>query len=78
MDHRKVTPGPNGERIDGTKPYQFGDPVSELDLHATLHNAISNHGLPDFKAGGKLRFTERDMEMHLSEGTSSCSTVNRH
>src|SRR4051812_11552183 len=35
--HEKVTPGQGGERIDGTKPYQYGDPVSELDLHQTMH-----------------------------------------
>jgi uncharacterized protein with von Willebrand factor type A (vWA) domain len=44
--HEKVTAGLGGERIDGTKPYQYGDPVSELDLHATLHNALARHGLP--------------------------------
>src|SRR3954452_3298087 len=44
--HEKVTPGLGGERIEGTKPYQYGDPVSELDLHTTLHNALSRHGLP--------------------------------
>src|SRR4051795_3707055 len=44
--HEKVTPGLGGERVEGTKPYQYGDPVSELDLHTTLHNALSRHGLP--------------------------------
>src|SRR3954463_1434402 len=44
--HEKVTPGQGGERIEGTKPYQYGDPVSELDLHQTLHNALTRHGLP--------------------------------
>ena len=76
--HEKATPGQGGERIDGTKLYQFGDPVSELDLHKTLHNALHRHGLPDFKAGGtgaRLRFDERDMELHLHEGVTSCSTV---
>ncbi|MEM7807601.1 MAG: VWA domain-containing protein [Planctomycetota bacterium] len=73
--HRKVTPGPNGERIDGTKPYQFGDSVSDLDLHATLHNALHRHGLPDFQNGGRLQFGERDMELHQHEGTTSVSTV---
>src|SRR5256885_1311895 len=34
--HEKTTPGQAGERLEGTKPYQYGDPVSELDLHATL------------------------------------------
>src|SRR5690348_11313738 len=50
--HEKVTPGLGGERIEGTKPYQYGDPVSELDLHTTLHNALSRHGLPQKKGSG--------------------------
>ena len=41
--HEKVTPGQGGERIEGTKPYQYGDPVSELDLHQTLHNALATN-----------------------------------
>src|SRR5215213_6405954 len=44
--HEKVTPGQGGERIEGTKPYQYGDPVSELDLHQTIRNALTRHGLP--------------------------------
>ena len=44
--HEKVTPGLGGERIEGTKPYQYGDPVSELDIHQTLRNALARHGLP--------------------------------
>jgi uncharacterized protein with von Willebrand factor type A (vWA) domain len=71
--HEKVTPGPGGERIDGTKPYQYGDPVSELDLHQTLHNALTRHGLPQH--GSKIKFDEHDFELHLHEGTTSCSTV---
>jgi uncharacterized protein with von Willebrand factor type A (vWA) domain len=75
--HEKITVGANGERIDGTKPYQFGDPVSELDLHQTLHNALSRHGLPQKTAGGKsqIKFDENDFELHLHEGTTTCSTV---
>jgi len=98
--HEKVTPGQGGERIEGSKPYQYGDPVSELDLHQTLHNALSRHGLP-VSAGTKARrhegtkvgeaasasspaapvsrplikFDERDFELHLHEGVTSCSTV---
>jgi uncharacterized protein with von Willebrand factor type A (vWA) domain len=71
--HEKVTPGLGGDRIEGTKPYQFGDPVSELDLHATLHNALTRQGLP--QNNSKIRFDERDFELHLHEGTTSCSTV---
>src|SRR5205809_6086576 len=71
--HEKVTPGQGGERIEGTKPYQYGDPVSELDLHQTLHNALTRHGLPQH--GSKIKFDEHDFELHLHEGTTSCSTV---
>jgi Ca-activated chloride channel homolog len=109
--HEKVTPGLGGERIEGTKPYEFGDPVSELDLHATLQNALHRTGLPakadhshypegyptapgpslpgaSSSAGTsdspasitnlartKIRFSERDFELHLHEGVTSCSTV---
>lgn len=85
--HEKVTAGAGGERIEGTKAYEFGDPVSELDLHATLRNAIQRTGLPrradhhaNSAAGGsavraKINFSERDFELHLHEGTTSCSTV---
>ena len=53
--HEKVTAGLGGERIDGTKPYQYGDPVSELDLHATLHNALARHGLPQKGSGFRVQ-----------------------
>ena len=74
--HEKVTPGLGGERIDGTKPYTYGDPVSELDLHQTLHNALTRHGLPKQSAIGNrrsaIKFDEKDFELHLHEGTTSC------
>src|SRR5215217_5293720 len=81
--HEKVTPGQGGERIEGTKPYQYGDPVSELDLHQTLHNALTRHGLPSSPGiavpgspgRAKIKFDEHDFELHLHEGTTSCSTV---
>jgi len=74
--HDKITTGANGERIDGSKPYQFGDPVSELDLHQTLHNAIARHGVTRNADGrAKIKFDEHDFELHLQEGTTTCSTV---
>jgi Ca-activated chloride channel family protein len=95
--HEKITAGLGGERIEGTRPYQYGDPVSELDLHQTLHNALARHGLPrgaPAHGGGaavvrqssdagahqapspwRIRFDEHDFELHLHEGTTSCSTV---
>ncbi|HEV8291176.1 MAG TPA: VWA domain-containing protein [Tepidisphaeraceae bacterium] len=88
--HEKISSGLGGQRIEGTKPYQYGDPVSELDIHQTLHNALSRHGLPqrlpspgtpgEGQGEGSLRkskihFDEKDFELHLHEGVTSCSTV---
>jgi Ca-activated chloride channel homolog len=74
--HERVTAGLGGERIEGTKPYQYGDPVAELDLHQTLHNALARHGLPQSIEGRRrIRFDEKDFELHLHEGVTSCSTV---
>ena len=74
--HEKITPGLGGERIEGTKKYEFGDPVSELDLHQTLRNALSREGLGhQGQSWGKIKFVENDFELHLHEGVTSCSTV---
>jgi len=73
--HERTTPGQGGERIDGAKPYEYGDPVSELDFHQTLRNALTRHGLPTVKGKGRIRFDEKDFELHLHEGVTSCSTV---
>ena len=38
--HETPEPGSRGDRTEGTRPYQFGDPISELDLNSSLRNAI--------------------------------------
>src|SRR3978361_1747046 len=63
--HQKITTGSGGERIEGTKKYEFGDPVSELDLHQTLRNALARNGIARSIAGEsahpiKINFSERD------------------
>jgi Ca-activated chloride channel family protein len=77
--HEKISSGQGGQRIEGTKPYQYGDPVSELDIHQTLHNALTRHGLPPKSKienrKSKIHFDEKDFELHLHEGVTSCSTV---
>ncbi|MEX2215103.1 MAG: VWA domain-containing protein [Phycisphaeraceae bacterium] len=39
--HATLDAGRGDERTDGTKPYEFGDPISELDVHATMRNALA-------------------------------------
>ncbi|MGC4033175.1 MAG: VWA domain-containing protein [Tepidisphaeraceae bacterium] len=78
--HEKVTAGANGERMEGTKAYQFGDPISDLDFHQTLRNAMARSAKDAGSAGpaaggGKINFAERDFEIYQREGTTSTSTV---
>lgn len=68
--HETRQSGAGGERTEGTKPYQFGDPVSDIDPALTLRNAVARSGpaLP-------IRIRERDFEVHNRETQADCSTV---
>lgn len=77
--HAAPDPGGGGERVEGSRPYQFGDPVSELDLAATLKNTIRRMS-EERGAGGEvgdllpLRVRDCDFELHNSESRATCST----
>jgi uncharacterized protein with von Willebrand factor type A (vWA) domain len=45
--HETTLPGAGGERCEGTRPYRFGDAVSDIDLTATLRNALLRQALHD-------------------------------
>lgn len=68
--HASPEVGGGGERVEGTRAYQFGDPVSELDLPATLKNTLRRAG-----PGLPLKIQESDFELHNAESRTSCSTV---
>lgn len=68
--HETQQAGALGERIEGTRPYQFGDPMGELDMAATIRNALQRHG-----PGLPIRVHERDFEVGLTEAKATCSTV---
>lgn len=64
--HVTADPGKAGERSDGTKPYEFGDAVSEIATHETLRNAIRRGG-----AGpGGVAIGPSDFETHHLESTA--------
>ena len=61
--------GGPGERIDVTKPYEFGDPFL-LDLPKTVMNAVQRTG-----AGSPVKLNPRDFEMYRTEFITRSSTV---
>lgn len=68
--HETEHTGTGGERTEGTRAWQFGDPTSHVDPHATLRNAIRRTG-----GGTPIGLSERDFEVHETESSATCSTV---
>jgi uncharacterized protein with von Willebrand factor type A (vWA) domain len=70
--HAAPEPGARGERLDGTRPYAFGDPVSEIDAMASMRNALQRIA----REGGAgapltpLKFREQDFEVFQTEATT--------
>ena len=61
-------------RHEDSKPYVFGDPVANLNLHETLKNAMIRQGKTPGKAG-KLDVSEEDFVVYETEYQTSCATV---
>jgi uncharacterized protein with von Willebrand factor type A (vWA) domain len=53
-----------------SKPYEFGDPVSNLNLHETLKNALVRQG-----GGSPVHITEDDLVVYDTEYQTSSATV---
>ena len=74
--HPTTAPGRTNERGDGNKPYEFGDPLSEIDLIATMRNAIRRRGADEGPpATLPIRLDRQDFELHVTEGAADCATV---
>lgn len=72
--HPTADPGRTTERTDGTKAYEFGDPISEIDLGATLRNAVRRQP-PEGGDRLPIRLGWQDFELHVTEGSTDCATV---
>jgi len=55
---------------DESKPYEFGDPVSNLNMHETLKNALLRQG-----GGSPVHIGEEDLVVYDTEYQTSCATV---
>jgi Ca-activated chloride channel homolog len=69
--------GPGTVRHEDSKPYEYGDPVANLNLHETLKNAMYRErqaGSADGKPA-RLNVQEEDFVVYESEYQTSCATV---
>jgi len=53
-----------------SRPYEFGDPVSSLNLHETLRNALARQG-----GGTPVHISSDDLVVHDTEYQTSCASV---
>lgn len=75
--HTTDQSGKTSERTEGSRPYTFGDPLSDIDLNATLRNALTN-SLDDSatdKSALPLKLGMNDFVVHETEGRADCATV---
>ncbi len=68
--HPAAHPGAAADRLEGTKKYQFGDPISELDLNTTLRNAVARQTTTDGQVSLPIQLSEQDLELHQVEGAT--------
>ncbi len=68
-NHAIPEEGRFGERIEQTKPYEFGDPF-HLHMPKTLRNAIDRNG-----PGAPIRLQSDDFEIYRSEMITSTATA---
>ena len=68
--HETPHRGPGQTLQDESKPYQYGDPVSNLNLHETLKNAMTRQ-----QGGPPIRITQDDLVVYETEYQTSCATV---
>jgi Ca-activated chloride channel homolog len=67
-------------RHDDSKPYEYGDPVANLNLHETLKNAVIREGRAEggkdpVVHGARLNVIEEDFVVYETEFQTSCATV---
>jgi uncharacterized protein with von Willebrand factor type A (vWA) domain len=74
-EHRIDRAGRSGERTEGTKPFEFGDPF-DLDLRETLANALQRpENAPATRGRRPVRLAASDFAVHRTQESTRTSTV---
>jgi uncharacterized protein with von Willebrand factor type A (vWA) domain len=68
--HQGPVVGEGAVELQHTKPYEFGDSVTQMDIPATLTNAMIRAG-----ASLPIRLRAEDIEIHRTRNTPKCATV---
>ncbi len=72
-EHRVPKTGTGGDRTTETRPYTFGDSVSDIDFLSSMRNSMRRTRGEWSEEGASLH--EDDLEVFETEHLSSCATV---
>ena len=70
-DHRTPHLGGGAERLSETRPYQFGDDVSNIDFNSSYRNALFRSA----GSGADMDLRAEDLEVYETEHYTSVATV---
>jgi uncharacterized protein with von Willebrand factor type A (vWA) domain len=77
--HATEFKGAGQVRHDDSKPYEYGDPVANLNLHETFKNAVIREGReaprPRRDSPARISLHEEDFVVYETEHQASCATV---
>ena len=68
--HNVDISGDGAVELQRTKPYEFGDSLANMDMVASMTNAMIRNG-----PGLPVRMTPEDIEIHLTRNNPKCATV---
>lgn len=68
--HKGDIVGEGVVELQATRPYEFGDPVCNMDIPASLTNAMLREG-----PGLPIRLKQDDIEIHRTRNSPKCATV---
>jgi uncharacterized protein with von Willebrand factor type A (vWA) domain len=68
--HQGAIIGEGAVEMQQTKPYEFGDSLTDMDIPQSMINAMLRQG-----PGGRVRLRADDIEVHRTRNTPKCATV---
>ncbi len=68
--HTLTINGDGAVELQQTKPYEFGDSLANMDVTASLVNAMARSG-----PGLPIQLHTRDIQVHLTRNNPKCATV---
>lgn len=73
--HQQTVVGEGAVELPQTKPYEFGDSITQMDIPQSLINAMLRQGRDDPQSVGKpLILKSADIEVHRTRNTPKCAT----